>query len=550
MVVAVICGVIFHVSGAQAQSPPFIYRPTSGTWNAQAFRFDTTLTVVAPPETSQFIRDPFGNTNPTPSSVSGAPPSLNQRMVANLRHRYRIIGNPYLRAAAVRFSWFNMNSISVAGPSGSSFDRVELQWFYGTPTSLTGNYGGSTVGLPVAASGTNSLMWPGMVFQVRTSADLPGSASSATLDRESWGFITQQLEVTGTGVMGDTIMPTLGAYDSAVSVLMTPDDVVDTLIANTGHPISVAAWQTPGFTSPGVVLWARCGAPPDAANWLRRVTPNSDGGMFFEVDVCPSGQTLHVAVTNEAVGLVRAVRMYVASRRVTQEWVGLKVGIGWNASAAELTEIRASFRRAAWQFYGLTGGTQLVRSFRFINDANQCDDGWPAEEYACEGGGCNVCLAPGSGTGNANFTGKVTLYATASDGSGPPQWLQGSNVIVHEWGHALIDHDNEYTNVGGTDRATCGHSWMGPFDDNQFTLCTAATHRQTALNWNLSRSQQGPTHIFGSTSYSHGDARSDWTKMWDDGRLAVAYPSAQTPEVLRLSPFWGSAVIGRFDRLQ
>jgi hypothetical protein len=138
-------------------------------------------------------------------------------------------------------------------------------------------------------------------------------------------------------------------------------------------------------------------------------------------------------------------------------------------------EIRTSFQRAAWQFFGLTGGTHVVRSYRYYNNAVACDDGWPADEFACAGGGCQVCLSPGAGGANYNGLGKITLYRNG--GGGAQEWLQGGNVIVHEFGHMYAGHNpngDEYQDVSGTDRSACQHTWMSQYGENAFTFCTPA----------------------------------------------------------------------------
>jgi len=232
----------------------------------------------------------------------------------------------------------------------------------------------------------------------------------------------------------------------------------------------------------------------------------------------------------------------------------MHIGVGWNASAAQMADIRTSFRQAAWQLFGISGGNRLIRSYEFFNDANACDDGWPAENSACYGEGCAVCLSPSFGTSNYNGTGKVTLYAAGPNTSGTPaafmannwggtSWMQGGNVIVHEFGHMLLGLDNsgsagdEYVTVNGNDLDACGHTWMGLYVDNQFTFCTPANHRGVGYDFNLTRSHRGPQSVTGTTTFQIGDARSDWQDMWDDGHLAAQFPSYQTQELIRMRHF-------------
>jgi hypothetical protein len=287
-----VAGVLAGAWGGRAEAQSFSYRPTNGYVNVP-FVLDAISRPAGLPEQSEFARDPWGNIDPGLPSGPGTPAGITQRIVANTRLRYRLIGSPYLRAATVRFSWFWMNPVIV----GSSNDRVELQWFYGAPTQLSS---GPTypANLSVAASGNNTLMWPGMVFTTITGPDESVGSPPGDPDTESWGYISQDVQVWGNGTVGAVLLPTLGLYDSAIGVAMTTDDVVDAAVATTGHPVSVVLRLPAADIGSGVILWARCGALPTATAWDRRVPTNATGGSFFQMDVCPAGQQLFVSVTN------------------------------------------------------------------------------------------------------------------------------------------------------------------------------------------------------------------------------------------------------------
>jgi hypothetical protein len=180
--------------------------------------------------------------------------------------------------------------------------------------------------------------------------------------------------------------------------------------------------------------------------------------------------------------------VYIASHRTDREINDLRVGIGWNATSGQLTMIRAAMRQAAWAFYGVTGGTHVLRSFRFYNNAVTCDDGWPVYDTACGGSHCSICLNPN--TGNANYVGnKIFMYFNPG---GQPEWQSGGgDVTVHELMHVfggltnggpITNLGDEYANIEGGSRATCEHSWMGVYVDNHFTACTPTTHRATGLH--------------------------------------------------------------------
>lgn len=415
----------------------------------------------------------------------------------------------------------------------------------------------------LAASGSNSLMWPGAIFHVVSGPDLLSSANVSVPDSESWGFRTYELEVTGNGTWGDFTVPTLGVYDSAIGIAMPNDDVVDAAVANSGHRMAVALWS-PNDTGAGLILWARCGGFPTSSSFNRQEVTNAAGAAFFEIDppVECSGQQVFISVTNTS-DRARAFRLAVLTTRTDHIMTEVRVGVAWNATASQMNDIRQSFRQAAWQLFGLSGGNQLIRNYRYYHNAVACDDGHPADEYACSGFGCQVCLSPSAGRANYNSLGKTTLYA-APDGFVPPMgstitgmlssdpsfwgatdWMAGGDVIVHEFGHHYAALENEYTDLGpGDSRRTCNHSWMGEYDDNAFTFCTAATHRSTGLDWNNSRSHRGASNVAGLVTFFGAEPRPAWQEMWDDGEIAAQYPTYQTPEVLRLRPLWTHTAVG------
>lgn len=536
-------GTLSGMVGARAEAQSFTYAPLNTTLTVPMV-IDTLSrdqAMLLNPEASDFIRDPFGNVNPGPPS---GPPGITvtQRIVANQRLRYRLMGNPNIRSGGVRFTWFWMNDVAVAG----SNDRAEVQWFSGSPTSLTAQHTSSPTNLTVATSGTNSWMWPGMIFNTITGPDIDGSSPTSTPDRESWGYLTEGVRVTGNGTTGSTVWPTLGVYDGAIGVVLANDDVMDSLVATTGHPVSVVLRLPAGQLGSGVILWGRCGAPPTSTAYDRKVWTNSDGGAFFQMTPCSGGQTLHISVTNTS-NQPRAFRLYVASHRDSREWTGVKVGVAWNATASEMNDIRTAFQRAAWQFFGMTGGTHIIRSFRYYNNATACDDPNPADEYACYGSGCQVCLSPGTGRANYNGLGKITLYANG--GGNAATWMRGGSTIVHEFGHMYAGLPDEYVEFPGTlTFPGCAHTRMAADADNAFTLCTPANHRATGYSFPFSRTHQGPVCVNPSgVVYQVSHSRSLWQELWEDGALTAQFPSTQTQDLLRMREFFSSSVIGRCD---
>jgi len=539
---------------ANAQS--FTYRPLNGY---QAVPF-VLRTHQQPPdsttgaEPSEFPRDPFGNRNPGVPLDPGTPSQLNARMAANLRQRFRIIGGPYVRAATMRFSWFFFNAL----PEGGVVDQAQLQWFSSSPATLTG---GPLVpaNLGVGATGTNSLMWPGMIFHTVTGPDLSLTAPNTTPDRESWGYVTQDAQLWGSGALGAGTLPTLGVYDQALAVLQQTDDTVDTLIANTGHPVTIAVWPH-NDTGTGLGVWARCGALPTATQHQYWAFPTATAGAWLDSanTTCPTGQALHLTVTNTAPS-GQVARIYVASHRSDREINDLRIGIAWNATSTQLTAIRAAMRQAAWMFYGTRVGTYVVRSFSFYINATAGDDGWPVYDTACGRSHCSICLNPSSG--NANYVGnKIFMYL--NPGATPEWQLGGGDVTVHELLHVfggltnggpITNLGDEYANIEGASRQTCQHSWMGVYTENQFTACTPSTHRATGLDWlpAFLRSHRSSLNFSPSgATFSHPDPRSNWQEWADEGRLVVAHPTYQTPHVLRMRAFRSYNYLGYYNQLQ
>ena len=175
-----IIGVVFQAVGASAQS--FNYWPVNGTVNVP-FPMDTSAD-QSPPRVpasnragtefqAEFVHDPWGGANPMP--IDDNVPWATRRIAGNLQMRYRILGNPYLRQAGIRFEQFAMNTTQVDGTN----DLVTLGWFNSAPATLAGNPSLANGNWPfpvtttVYGSGANSLTWPGMVFRVVTGLDVP-----------------------------------------------------------------------------------------------------------------------------------------------------------------------------------------------------------------------------------------------------------------------------------------------------------------------------------------------------------------------------------------
>ncbi len=210
--------------------------------------------------------------------------------------------------------------------------------------------------------------------------------------------------------------------------------------------------------------------------------------------------------------------------------------------------MRARFQRAAWMFFGLTGGTIIMRDFTIYNNATNCPG---APSTACAGNNCDACVFvnPGATAFCEEAVGRMHLYSHNDE-----------YTIAHEMGHCFtrnggIDglRDEYQRPCGSQDVENCSHTWMSVYSNNRFTYCTDATHGRTGIDFTAMRSQdrvfQGCTPVqfwgyFGNPPGMSPSQDSGWT--WLNGRIPAPFPTDRTPEVLWMERFWNSALIGSF----
>jgi hypothetical protein len=501
----------------------------------------STLTVPLAINALEYPRDPFGTVNPTPPT--GWPYA--SRIVANLNQRYRVMANPWVRTAIVDFSHFNMDMTPVNGVS----DHVDFDWFYTVlPTSKTGNQGATSLAPPMA-SGADSLAFPGMIFRVVTSQD--SARGSPTAEHESWGFRTTQVRLVPNGTIGSSIVPTLSPFDDTVIVLAPSDDIVTTAVFNTTLPITLAAFYSSGVFANGVRMWARCGAPPTATNF---VSPNplvaAGSGTLLELGSCASNW--FVSFTNVDPN-PQVVRVIASAHFSSRDMFGGNVGISWLATAGEVTSIQQYFREAAWRFYGLSGGTMLLRNFRYFNNANQCDDGWPVDQAACSGSWCRFCLTYNCPRSYTRYTDGMVMLC----GQNGAQW-QNPAIIAHEATHSIYmwstDHAADEYSPGfpATFQVSdCNNTTMADTANCPNTYCASTTHRRTV--WDTASSPAtsiaGPTAFWpGNSDSTHPDTM--WDDMYNYGWVPFAYPVsgpaylAQNPSAYAFGGFYTNTSLG------
>lgn len=328
---------------------------------------------------------------------------------------------------------------------------------------------------------------------------------------------------------------------------MPTSDVTRAIIANTGHPVTVAVWAPPGPFVGSITLYARCGADPTATAWDRKSILAHPGRAVFQMAPCPSGQSMRIAITNTAYPSPRAVRIYVGSNRTDRDY-SLRVGVAFPASSAYLAQLQQRFQRAAWMFFGLTGGTHIMRSFTFFNNATNCSN---TPSTACSGNACDACVFndPSGSAYCHEAVGRMHLYTHDSEG-----------VIAHEMGHCFTRNGgidglrDEYESRCGGPVENCSHTWMALQINNAFTLCNDQTHGMTGVHGVLQRSQdrvfQGCSPLqswgyYGNPPGSTPSQDSGW--RWLNGRIPAPFPADRTPEVLWMERFWNSTLIGQVN---
>lgn len=500
----------------------------------------------------EFPRDYFGNEQPQP------PAGFTYRIQAGLNQRYRFVGNPWLGTIALTLNRMQMDSTQTAGVG--SGDRIVWDWFYEpSPQEWTGSW--SAIG-PAAFAGADSLMFPGTVLRVVTGPDsglIPNAYVTpydTVPEHESWGFETSNLLVGPRPTMGTAWQPTLGNYESVVGVVLGGDDTFSTAIFHSSDPITVATW-VPDGAIPGMSVWVRCGAAPSPTGGVGYFfSPSSSstaGTNFRELGTCATNW--FVSVVNTSAN-PHVFRMMVGTHR--GEYHDVNVGISWNAPPAEFNAIRDAFRVAAWRLYGLTGGAIFIRSFRFFNNANTCDDSWETQNFACAGQSCRYCLQGCAISATHPIWDTIKL---CNDGATTPHWYQ-RDIVAHETLHSFVHLRDEYSTgipIYGYVNL-CAHSLMGSVQDPSLPLCSPQTHRTTTErdcdigNHPIQHSQS----IAGPISYANGGTDwypdywsgfttmgDGWTGLQTSGALSVSYPSSQTPDSYNFDDFWLHAALGQ-----
>ncbi len=417
-------------------------------------------------------------------------------------------------------------------------DTLSLGWGATTVTTTRTGTSTATLRAPALVGGIVNAQSNGfwMTFQttLATPRTIAADGTPRGLGSSGLGYHVNRLRAECcSSASALTSIRTIGLYERVTGLLMRTEDHFTMRTPATSGRLTIPVWLTPRAGVNGSIqAYVRCGAAPTPTAWdaLWNVRDTGGGIQFIELPAC----TGNVFITwRNTSSQDRVFDFYVGGRTThgDREKFEVKVGIGWNATESELRAIRHALSRAAWNLYGLSGGSQLVRTFRVLNNAHHCDDGWPLDEYACEGGGCQICLTPQDGTSNYNGLGKITMYRNSHT---------SSDVYTHEMGHWLLDLRDEYANNTGTrcgevDLSICSYSMMSNYYNNLQNICTAHNHMHLPQDLRVTPESlvlDTPGCAFGCGGEreccdepGRCDSRSAWQRLQDAGRVLVGHPS-------------------------
>jgi hypothetical protein len=419
---------------------------------------------------------------------------------------------------------------SCTPPPFDDVDRIELSWRDGSGTFFALGDEMNRVAGPRAAptlmAGANgapsahSLYAPGGELRFVSGPAVPyeppprWSTLTAPPQGEGTGYLIDEMVlVPGPGAASTAFAPVIEPYEHVTAILLGGSDSLYFRLPSSTNPQSLAVWYPAGTNPSSLTAYARCGLPPtQGGGWdIRQGAADSGPGaadpLFIDLPPeRPDGRTClfgwHVTlVADEAAPF--AVHFTVGQHFASTEWPELVVGTEFATSGAtEEDAIRFAMRAAAWKFYGVSGGTHFVRSFRYTfgtcAGANIC---WRNRPDSCA---ANDCMAA---TGTCASTGTPCSIRCPADsgfthpsGTFPVQTVDICAVptgaathvalIAHELGHFLSPTitllGDEYWRSNDFDRICgisgrlimrCSHSLMTyTWNPNINSLCTDRTH--------------------------------------------------------------------------
>lgn len=441
-----------------------------------------------------------------------------------LDHRRRIVANSWVRSAALRgifvpspvgpgitglrLAWdecqeheLPVSTLPCTSVSVEDQDRLEFSWL--PPGDFTDTVVDDELNraalrkelrIPLATASTGrglSLAYPGAQLRFVSGPPVPylppprWSDLSTPPNGEGTGFAIHTLELRPGPVPGLRRPQVISPYEQVSGVLLGDgEDSFWFKLEPSQNAQSVAIWFQQGMDTSSVTAYARCGAMPMHTLFdlsQPSATGAEDTPIFLDF---PSGQCTdgwNVVIASEPSAPVPDIVFHftVAERFAHREWSEIKVGIEMPTSGPlEEQAIRQALRWGAWKFYGMTGGTQIIRSFRY-NPAGSCHDVhicWrnrPAEV------GC------GQGSGFHNpISGSIHICSDPRPAAPTPEsyslrLADNATTLAHEFGHKFAGLADEYWESNTVARI-CGEP---AFPDGAGRLIKRCSHSAMSFGW-------------------------------------------------------------------
>lgn len=521
-------------------------------------------------------------------SVNEFPMGFGNDYLANLDMRRRIIANSWVRSvllAGPSLTGFAARRLSAdecrefrrrrAGfpctpiPPGEG-DRLEAYWGWNylvRQSLLLGdalNRPSAPQRLAASPDGANSMLFPGIFFRFFSnhaptyvsptgaitlwSTYPPGDPSGDLVPRgEDSGFRVESvvLQPSIPAARGHQHILNIAPYERVSGVLLGGRAFVDVDSVSVAfdHAFprqTVAVWVDPG--SAPVRAIARCGAMPTLSAYAVNVGVSPTRPGFLDLGAFPGcGAPWVVSVVNFG-SAPAAFHLRVGTHHASRERRDISVGIESATSGpAEDAFIRQVVREAAWRFYGVTGGTQLLRDITY-RAPGVCDR-------------VTICFRnrPRGGTGGcvhnsaiANpVEGNAHICWDAVNFTGAPNVSIAAAMLSHEFTHLFTgtiasNHVHDEYHRGAYCGSTlllrrCMHSTQGGRPPTLVSYCTDATHNSVtevfaplvpALGSPIGVTSGGRTYIECTviTTAVDGRANAAWTHLWNVGVAPAPHP--------------------------
>jgi hypothetical protein len=441
-----------------------------------------------------------------------------------LDHRRRIVANSWVRSAALRgpfvpdlffpgstglrLAWDECQEHelpeSILGCTpvlSADQDRLEFSWrppgdFTDTAVEDELNRASlrKELRIPPATDSTGqrlSLAFPGAQLRFVSGPPVPylppprWSDLSTPPYGEGTGFSIRTLELRPGPVRGLRRPQVIAPYEQVSGVLLGDgEDSFWFKLEPSQNAQSVAIWFQPGTDTSSVTAYARCGAIP-MHNLFDLSQPSATGNtntpifLDFPDGQCTNGWNVVIASEPSAPVPDIVFHFTVAERFAHREWSEIKVGIEKPTSGPDEEQaIRDALRWAAWKFYGMTGGTQIIRSFRYdpagsCHKVHICWRNRPAEVGCGQGSGVHNSIS-----GSIHIC-SDPLPAAPTTESYKLRLADNASTLAHEFGHKFAGLADEYWKSNLVARI-CGEP---AFPDGAGRLIKRCSHSAMSFGW-------------------------------------------------------------------